>query len=73
MVKVNSGDSEFGGGSGLILPQNYDNMTDVEWMWALKATNPGDPLALDGSEQIDPARVGKPESYQQTFDGSMET
>jgi hypothetical protein len=56
----------------MIQEQNYDQMTDVEFIWALKATNPGNPNALDGSEQIDPARVGKPESYQQSFDGSME-
>ena len=72
MVKANPGDSEFGGGPGMILPQNYDQMTDVEFLWTLKATNAGDPNALDGSEKLDPSRVGKPESYQQTFDGSME-
>jgi hypothetical protein len=57
VTKVNPGDSEFGGGPGMILPQNYDQLADVEWLWTLKATNPDDP-----ESQMDPARVGKPKS-----------
>ncbi len=71
-ARVNPGDTEFGGGPGLIQKQNYDNMTPEEERMAIVATNPGNPEKLDGSEQVDPRRVGKPESYQQTFNGGME-
>lgn len=69
MAKAPKTDSEFGGGPGLILPQNYEHLTPVEELWTIYATNPGDPLAVDESSALDPARVGLPPSYEQTPKG----
>lgn len=62
MAKVRPGDTEFGGGDGMIQKSNIDDgkLTNVEEVWAIYATNPGDPLAPDGSEIPDPNKVGKP-------------
>lgn len=65
MAKVRPGDTEFGGGDGIIQRSNIEDdvLTPHEEVMAIYATNPGDPLALDGSEQVDASRVGKTASY----------
>jgi hypothetical protein len=60
------GKSEFGGGAGIVQPEQIGHETFQQQTMEVYATNPGDPKALDGSE--DPAnapdRIGLPlETY----------
>lgn len=53
------GDSEFGGGGGLIQQRNIDNghLTGIEEVWSVYATDP------ESTNAPDPRRVGLPDSY----------
>ena len=57
-----TGKSEFGGAGGMVQPEQVGHETDQQLLWETYATNPGDPRALDGSEQLAnaPQKVGKP-------------
>ena len=57
-----SGKSEFGGGAGMVQPEQVGHESDQQLVWEVYATNAGDPRALDGSELLEtaPARVGQP-------------
>lgn len=52
--------SEFAGGPGLVQLEQESNMTDVQEVWAVMATNAA------SSDVVDPRRVGRPEAYQET-------
>jgi hypothetical protein len=61
-----TGKSEFGGGGGMVQPEQVGHETPQQEVWEVYATNAGDPKALDGSElqQNAPGRVGQPvETY----------
>lgn len=54
-----SGKSEFGGGPGLVQPEQWGTETHQQELWELYATNPA---GEDGSETIDVAKehIGEP-------------
>lgn len=58
---ASSSKSEFGGGLGMVQPEQYGTETHQQELWELYATNPS---GTDGSETLDVARgrVGDPSS-----------
>lgn len=58
------GASEFGGGAGMVQPLQEGHETNEQQLWEIYATNSS---GTDGSEQIDPSKVGVPETYQQSY------